>query len=189
MGAKEDPVTQAFRQFQARLLRYIAKRIGDESEAQDVLQEVFLRATRHADTLKQARTPLAWLYTLTNSAITNSAITDFHRKSSRRPQGNEAALATLVVPEVEQVEGLARCLTPLIAALHVPYKAALTFTDLEGGRQVDYARQHGLNPATARAHVQRGRRRLRGMVLNCCHLGLDGGDNITSLHPKQPNCC
>ena len=184
MGADEDPVTQAFRQFQARLLRYIAKRIGDESEAQDVLQEVFLRAMRHVDILKQARTPLAWLYTLTNSAII-----DFHRKSSRRPQGNEAALAMLVAPEVEPIEGLARCLMPLIEALPAPYKAALTFTDMEGGRQVDYARQHGLIPATARAHVQRGRRRLRDMVLGCCHLGLDGDDNITTLHPKRPDCC
>jgi len=184
LGAKEVPVTQAFRQFQARLLRYISKRIGDESEAQDVLQEVFLRATRYAETLKQARTPLAWLYT-----VTNSAISDLHRKSSRRPQGNDAALAALVAPEAEQVEGLARCLIPLIEALPAPYKAALTFTDLEGGRQVDYAQEHGLKPSTARAHVQRGRARLRGMVLGCCHLGLDQGDNITTLHPKRPNCC
>ncbi len=184
MGAKEDPVAQAFHQFQARLLRYISKRIGDEGAAQDVLQEVFLRATRHAETLKQARTPLAWLYTFTNSAII-----DFHRTSSRTPQGNDAAFATLVAPNAEEIEGLARCLTPLIAALPDPYKAALTFTDLEGGRQVDYARQYHLKPSTARAHVQRGRTRLRAMVHGGCHVGLDQGDHITTLHPKQPGCC
>lgn len=180
MGAKEDPVAQAFRQFQARLLRYISKQIGDESAAQDVLQEVFLRATRHAEAFKQARTPLAWLYT-----VTNSAITDYHRKFSRTPQGNDAAFATLVAPNTEEVEGLARCLTPLISALPAPYKAALTFTDLEGGRQVDYARLHRLKPSTARAHVQRGRTRLRAMVLGCCHVG--GWIKVTISPPCTPS--
>jgi len=184
LGAKANTVEQAFRQFQARLQRYIAKRVGDESTAQDVLQEVFLRALRHEVVLAQARTPLAWLYT-----VTNSAIADYHRKNSRTPRGSDAALANLIAPTTEEVEGLERCLAPLIKALPAPYQQALTFTDLEGGRQVEYARAHGLKPSTARAHVQRGRARLRKMVLGCCTVGLDHGNSISSLHPKQRDCC
>jgi RNA polymerase sigma-70 factor (ECF subfamily) len=184
LGAKPKNVEQAFRQFQVRLLRYIAKRVGDESEAQDVLQDVFLRATRHAETLKQARTPLAWLYT-----VTNSAIADHHRKKSRTPQGNDTALAGLIQPEQAALEGLDRCLLPLIKALPAPYQQALIFTDLEGGRQVDYAAKYGLKPATARAHVQRGRARLRKLVLGCCAIELDHDDTISTLQPKHAGCC
>ena len=171
--------------FRGRLLRTISKRIGNEPDAQDVLQEVFVRAVRNADSLAEARTPLAWLYT-----VTHSAIADHFRKKSRTPQGHDAGLETLIEPENEpEVEGLTRCLSPLVKALPSPYRQALTFTDLEGGKQTDYARLYQLKPSTARSHVQRGRGMLRKMVLGCCEVGLDEGHTISSLHPKQPECC
>lgn len=171
--------------FRGRLLRTIARRVGNESDAQDVLQEVFLRALRNSETLAEARTPLAWLYT-----VTNAAIADHFRKKSRTPSGNAAGLETLIEPANEvEVEGLTRCLFPLVKALPAPYQQALTFTDLEGGKQVEYARLNQLKPSTARSHVQRGREMLRKMVLGCCDVGLDEGRNVSTLHPKQPGCC
>ncbi|HIP24088.1 MAG TPA: hypothetical protein EYG79_10925 [Rhodobacteraceae bacterium] len=40
--------------FRERLLRMIAKRVGNEPDAQDVLQEVFVRALRNSETLAEA---------------------------------------------------------------------------------------------------------------------------------------
>lgn len=171
--------------FRERLLRTIAKRVGNENDAQDVLQDVFLRAVKNGETLAEARTPLAWLYT-----VTNSAIADYYRKKSRTPHGNDTALQALVESEDEaEVEGLTRCLKPLVNALPAPYRQALVYTDLEGGKQADYARINQLKPSTARSHVQRGRGMLRKMVLGCCDVGLDEGRNVSTLHPKQPDCC
>ncbi len=80
-----------------------------------------------------------------------------------------AGLKTLIEPANEaQGEGLARGLSPLVKALPAPYQQALTFTDLEGGKQVDYARLNQLKPSTARPHVQRGWGMLRKMVLGGC---------------------
>lgn len=81
------PTETAYRDFHQQLSRYINRRLNSPEDTQDVLHEVFIRVLRHEDSLKNAETPLAWLYTVTQSAIANHL-----RKLGRTPRGNDSAL-------------------------------------------------------------------------------------------------
>jgi RNA polymerase sigma-70 factor (ECF subfamily) len=64
-----------------RVARYIAVRIGNVSEAEDLASEVFVRALRAVDSYKDTGAPMeAWLF-----RIAHNIVVDFLRKQSRRP--------------------------------------------------------------------------------------------------------
>lgn len=70
----------AYRDFRDKLHHYIARRLGNPEDVEDVLQDVFVRVTRNANILREVKKPLAWLFT-----VTNSAIVDHARKKQRNP--------------------------------------------------------------------------------------------------------
>lgn len=63
------------------LLAYATRLTGDRGSAEDIVQEVMLRAWRHADRLEgQARSLRPWLFT-----VTAHLATDVHRARHARP--------------------------------------------------------------------------------------------------------
>jgi RNA polymerase sigma-70 factor (ECF subfamily) len=64
-----------------KIYRYIALKIGDRTEAEDMTQQVFLKALKSLPSFKWKDVPFsAWLY-----RIAHNEIVDHLRRSSRRP--------------------------------------------------------------------------------------------------------
>lgn len=64
-----------------KIYRYIALKIGDRVEAEDMTQQVFLKAHQSISSFKWKGTPFsAWLY-----RIAHNLIVDYIRKSKKRP--------------------------------------------------------------------------------------------------------
>lgn len=59
-------------------LGFLVKRLGNLTEAEDVLQEFFLRVLNRKDQLRDAEKLNAWLY-----SILRSTLNDHYRKNSR----------------------------------------------------------------------------------------------------------
>ncbi len=66
-------------EFGERLRGFIARRVGNEADADDVLQEVFLRIHRYHGTVERDDRLVPWLF-----QVTRNAIADFHRAPERR---------------------------------------------------------------------------------------------------------
>lgn len=65
-----------------RVARYIAVRIGDVQEAEDLASEVFVKAVRAADSYKEMGPPMeAWIF-----KIAHNIVVDHLRKKGRRPR-------------------------------------------------------------------------------------------------------
>ena len=81
-----DPATEAgFRclwtTYEPELLRFARRRLSNTPTAEDVVQETFLRAWRHARTYDARRgAPRAWLF-----AILRNVMVDHARRTARRP--------------------------------------------------------------------------------------------------------
>src|SRR5574340_493285 len=60
--------------FHGRLKQFILRRVSDEQNAEDILQDVFLKVHLHIDTLRDEQRLESWLY-----QITRNAITDYYR--------------------------------------------------------------------------------------------------------------
>ncbi len=161
-----------------RLLSYIRSRVGAVHDAEDILQDVFVRIHANIDHLKDTGSVTAWVY-----RIAHNAITDYYRKQAaaaraRTKLTDNANRTGEVVHERssavdEARDEFTRCLEPLLNELPEHYRQAITLTELNGLRQTDAAKQLGLSVSGMKARVQRGRSKLKDVILDCCNVELD----------------
>ena len=171
----------AFQQFRNQLSRFIARRLDNPAEAEDLLQNVFVRVIRHENALENAKSPLAWLYT-----VTKSVIADHYRKQDKSPLhfADDQGMDDIPAPAAFTDSALGNCIPALVDILPDKYRDAIRFVDIQGGRQVDYARLADIPVATAKSRVQRGRNILKIKLLNCCRVEFKNNDNRIDLIRK-----
>ncbi|MFH1650873.1 MAG: ECF subfamily RNA polymerase sigma factor, BldN family [Chloroflexota bacterium] len=74
-------LTQLYEENFDRIYRYIVLKIGDRTEAEDMTQQVFIRALKSISSYKWRGAPFAaWLY-----RIAHNQIVDYLRKKTRQP--------------------------------------------------------------------------------------------------------
>ncbi|MCI0400280.1 MAG: RNA polymerase sigma factor SigZ [Gammaproteobacteria bacterium] len=163
------------------LYRFVLQRVRDEAAAEDIVQEVFVKAYTRQGTLKEPSKLRPWLY-----QITRNAIIDYYRL--QKP--SEAVPDELIHEERTEEDGsaqweLARCLVPLLDELPEPYRQALRLTEFEGATQSEAASRLGLSLSGAKSRVQRGRKMLRGALLKCCRVALDRRGGVVNYEARE----
>lgn len=179
------------------LRAFIARRVVNDAEVEDILQEVFLRMHRRLDSLKDPRRLVSWVF-----QITRHAIADYYRVPERQrevPAGLAAdmdaahslPLGHLTRPSADSGqlrEELAACLRPMIERLSSQYREAVTLVELEGLTQNAAAKRLGLSVSGMKSRVQRGRRQLKRMLEECCVIHLDRRRSVAEYAVRDPQC-
>jgi len=170
--------------FSERLLRFIRKRVANEHDAEDVLQDVFVKIHQRIDQLQDAEKLPAWVF-----QIARRAVIDYYRARSSTPEQAELPdeLAERREPEPTSAD-VADCLAPMIERLPEPYRQAVVMTELEGRTQRELADTLGLSVSGAKSRVQRGRERLKTMLLDCCHFAFDRRGRVIDYEPRIATC-
>lgn len=176
--------TDIWEQFGGRLRGFIRKRVDDPQDAEDLLQEVFLKIHTRLDTLEQEDRLLPWLY-----RIARNTILDYYR--ARRPS---APLPEDLAEDPEPLEAepearLAAGLRNMIEACLPPdYQQALVLTEIEGMKQAELAAHLGLSVSGAKSRVQRGRQMLHQALTECCQFHFDRTGQLVDYHPHPADC-
>jgi RNA polymerase sigma-70 factor (ECF subfamily) len=84
---------------------------------------------------------------------------------------------------------LAPCLTSMIGRLPEPYRSAIELTSIRGLTQADAAREAGVSLSGMKSRVQRGRERLRQMLVRCCEIQVDVRGGVSDFHLRSPDAC
>lgn len=174
------------------LKAFIRKRVGHDTDTDDILQEVFLRVHRHVERLEDPDRLLSWIY-----QITRHVIIDHYRSSQRRheiPAGLAADLEADVshstaVSDSEVRTELSGCLRPMVDRLSDEYREAIRLVELEGLTHRQAADRLGLSVPGMKSRVQRGRKQLRKMLDECCLIELDNRRGVADYEPRRPNSC
>lgn len=187
---------QLWREFSDRLQAFIARRVNSAADAEDILQEVFLRVHQHAGGVHSSDRLTSWLF-----QVTSNAIIDYYRSPVRREQpesvtvrGNgESIEAVMPAVEIDLLEPpaheeLARCLRPMMEQLPLHYREALELVDLTGLTQTEAAARRGLSVSGMKSRVQRGRRALKESLVACCPVRLDTGGRIVEHDQPEAAC-
>lgn len=165
-----------------RLRAFVARRVGNEADAEDIVQDVFLRIYARIDTLSDERKLTSWVY-----QIARNAIVDHYR--ARRPLD---ALSDLVaVPEVPP-EDVTKELLPGLGAmlerLSAEDREALFLTEAMGLTQQEMADRLGLSLSGAKSRVQRARKKLRVAFVDCCRIEFDPLGGVAEYDPGCEAC-
>ena len=176
-------------EFHSRLWGFVARRVENPADVDDIVQEVFLRLHQKIDTLEHDDRLHAWVY-----QITRNIITDYYRAPRRHREGpivNADALEDS--PDDDRADDdvlqeMAGCVAPIINRLPVTQREAITLTELNGMTQLAAAEQLGLSHSGMKSRVQRARKQVKSELLECCQVELDRRGGIIDYEPRGTAC-
>jgi RNA polymerase sigma-70 factor (ECF subfamily) len=168
----------------SKLRGYVRTRVRDHATAEDILQDVFLKAHTRIGQLQSPEKLEGWLF-----LIARNAVIDHYRKSKSVEQLPSDLAATSDEPEFECAEELRAAFRGMIEQLPAPYGEALVLTEFKGLTQKELAEHLGISLSGAKSRVQRGREKLKEALLDCCQLEFDRRGQIIECTPKAEDCC
>lgn len=173
----------------SHLRGYIRTRVRDHAAAEDILQEVFLKAQKRMGQLESVEKLSGWLF-----LIARNAVTDYHRAAAAKAKVTAELPEELEVPEqteepaLENPHALRESFRRMVFSLPEPYKEAIVLTEYEGLTQKELAERLGISFSGAKSRVQRGREKLKEALLECCALELDRRGNVIECEPRGGKC-
>lgn len=187
-----DTAAEVWQQVHDGLRTFIGKRVSNEAETDDILQEVFLRVHQHLEQLKDPDRLLSWMF-----QITRRVIIDYYRSPQRHrevPVGLTTDLdehnadGSFVSDSDDKME-LSGCLRPMLERLTSEYREAIRLVELEGLTHQQAATQMGLSVPGMKSRVQRGRQQLRKLLDDCCLIELDRRRGVAGYERRPDGQC
>ena len=183
-------------ELEGQLRPFLARRLAERSDVDDVLQETYLRIQAGLGNLRDSERFGPWVYQVARSALADHGRARArHPLPTRAPDEGRAPAAEAPESRDENAEGgLASNIAVFVAALPSPYREAVTLTELQGMSQKDAAEMLGVSLSGLKSRVQRGRRQIREMLQACCEIALDARGHVLSYDRRADgkvpeNCC
>ncbi len=168
----------AWSQHERELRAWLIRRLGDAHAADDLLQDLFIKALSRNQQFCEMANARAWLF-----AVARNTLIDHLRSRQDHVELPDDLQAHQEAPA--PVESLAACLPRALAELSAQDGEALTLCDLEGMTQEAYARLKGLSLAAAKSRVQRARKRLREHLATACQVRRDETGRLCCFVPRS----
>jgi RNA polymerase sigma-70 factor (ECF subfamily) len=175
-------VTAIYKEFHKELLGYVRSKIRSKEDAEDILQNVFIRIASNVDKLAAEVKLKNWIFT-----ITRNAIIDYYRASANKKKvalGEDADERIFETEDADPTRGLDQCMNSMISLLPEEYRDIITESEIKGIKQKDLAEKYGIAYPSLRSRVQRGRERLKQLFYNCCNIETDTRGNVMSVQGK-----
>jgi RNA polymerase sigma-70 factor, ECF subfamily len=182
-----------WRELRTRLGAFVGRRVGNPQDTEDVVQDVFVRMQRNIDALSSAERLDAWAF-----RIARNAIADYYRATPRREAPGKGATNIMDELAAGSIDGdpstdaraeVAHCIAPMVRQLSYDYRQAIELTELEGMTQSAAAERVGLSVPGMKSRVQRGRARLRAMLLRCCEIETDRRGRVVAFETREGEGC
>jgi RNA polymerase sigma-70 factor (ECF subfamily) len=161
-----DDLKAVFGQVQPTLMRMAERMCGNRADAEDVLQETFLRAVRHGIP-PEVRNVAAWLTTMLKNAIvdrcrsmkrrpSHEPMTDNHDGLTQlEPDGLEPAWSNITLDDIRDA----------LDALEPVYREVYRLHTFEDRTYDQIAHQLGIQRVTVGTRLNRARKKLREVLV------------------------
>lgn len=165
--AREPAVLRALVDNHRNFLAFLERRLGRREEAEEILQDAFVRGIDRLGTLREGESSVAWFYRLLRNALVDhyrsrGAEARALERVAREPEGHEPA------PDEELMDTVCACVGALVDTLKPEYAAALRRVDLEGAAVHAWAAEAGITANNAGVRLHRAREALRRQVERSC---------------------
>ncbi len=169
-----------WKEFYEPLKGFVAKRVNNHAAVDDIVQNVFIKIANHISEVKDSQKIRVWIY-----QITRNTIIDYYR--TQKPT-DELPLNLPIMDEYDEQDlskELSTCIKPMIDQLPDKYREAIELTELDGISQKQLSEQLGISISGAKSRVQRGREKLKELLMACCHIEADRYGNIVDYRKVE----
>lgn len=159
--------TELYDRYRDRLVHFIGRKTGDRDRAEDLVQEAFIRVTRHLHRFDQTKKFSTWIYTICSNLAKNEL-----RNRSRSPLVLFQKLTTHWEPDhrpLQFEDGTARpddqyrkrylqqIVEQTVEELPEHHKLVFRLRELEGKSYEEIAEITGVNLGTVKSRLHRAR--------------------------------
>lgn len=179
-----DDLGAAFAKLQQSLRSYLRRRVSDATLADDLLQEVFVKALTSKRAGRRIDNLTGWLF-----AAARTTLVDYYRANGTPTQDLDESM-----PNQEDAEDLrlhsevASCLNTFLAQLPSIYRDTLVATELDSETQHSIAEKQAVSVSAIKSRAARGRAMLKQKLLECCYVEMVSGV-VYDYHRNSPSGC
>lgn len=179
-----NDIENLWNEYNVGLMKFIKSKVQNEYDAEDLLQEVFLKLSKNTAKLKDVVKLDSYIY-----QIARSSIIDYYRKSKDIVTENQEFdfLPAAAEEQINLNEEVAKCLEKMIITLPEKYQIPMELHDILGKKHKDIAYKLNISISGSKTRVQRAREKLKEKLLDCCDFEFDTMGNIIDY--KQKNKC
>ncbi len=173
-------VARAWVEHEQELLAFLRHRMRDADAAEDLLQEVFIKAMRQGRAFCDLDNPRAWLFEVARHGVIDAA-----RLAKPHTELSDELAESLPAPEAERapVDELDACIERNLPRLEPEDRHILAACELGGQTVRAYADAHGLTLAAAKSRLLRARKRLRDRLIENCGVRFDDTGRVCCHAP------
>lgn len=174
---EKDIVSTAWSECSEKLFHFIIPRVSTVEDAEDILQDVFIKAYSNIEKFETGSNLNAWLF-----AITRNTITDYYRSNTKSKLSSVELVQDLF--ETPEVDNDFCCLEPHINELPSHYKQVIFLSEIKGIKHQEIANRLGLSLSAIKSRVVRGRELLKEKFVDCCKYHINKEGKLTG----DPDC-
>ena len=157
LSGDEAAFRELYHRHTPRLYQLVLRLVGSEQDAEDVVQEAWIRATEAAANFRWESGFGTWL--------TGIAINRFKELLRKRNRWPSVALEYTDEPEARPDQiGDRVDLETALSRLPLGYRTVLVLHDMEGYRHEEIAAQLGIAPGTSKSQLFHARRYVRALL-------------------------
>ena len=176
-------LTTIYTEFHNALLGFIKSKVSNQEDAEDIVQNVFVKVASGLGELNRKEKLQSWIYT-----IARNSIIDYYRSNANKKNISfkEETTESFTNEEyVDTTKGLDCCLIDIVNQLPEEYRDIIIDVEIHGVKQKDLVGKYKLAYPSIRSRVQRGRERLKQLLLECCNITWDTRGNILEVQSKS----
>lgn len=170
-------LTTAWTAHAPELRGWLRHRTNNTALADDLLQDLFLKALRQGARFCDVQNACAWLFEVARNLLTD------HMRLAHNMVELPADLVAQT-QDADTVDTLTACLPRVLSELTHEDREAIELCDLQGMAQADFAKLKGLNLSAVKSRVQRARVRLRAQMSNACQGKLVDFGRVVDFVPR-----
>jgi RNA polymerase sigma-70 factor (ECF subfamily) len=167
LGGEERAFEELVDRYQARLLNFVYRTVGDRERAEDLVQEVFIRVYRHLHRFDRSKKFSTWVYTIASNLAKNEL-----RNRSRNPlvlfqtvkknwDDEDRPLqfedTTSRPDDMYRKRRLRELVEQSVAQLPEHHRSVFVLRELEGKSYEEIAEITGCNLGTVKSRLNRAR--------------------------------
>jgi len=174
-------ITHIWTEFQKELKGFIYNKTRNKADTSDILQDVFIKIIKYSDKVSQAKNIRHYLYGVVRNALNDY----FNRKGQHTTNSIELAEEFSEEDNYNLNATIANsCVRKFINKLPTHYQQALLLSEFENISQKELAEKLQISYSGAKSRVQRGREKLKELLLECCILQTDSYGNVIEMNEK-----
>jgi RNA polymerase sigma factor (sigma-70 family) len=182
MQQSQNSVSARLIERRAQFKAFLVSRLGNDADAEDVLQNGLVKALEHATELQDDTKLVPWFYQVLRRSIIDH-VRSRHSAVARDQRWTEDM--TALAPEDERA--ICGCVNSLMDDLKPRQAALIRRVDLEGESVADAASLLGMTPNSASVALHRARAELRERLEDFCRDCAKGDCLNCDCPPAQPS--